>query len=265
MNKTNLKLCIAFMFTLILMPQAVHAESDPKQGQYSFFSEDSYTRISRNLMFSLGYIGFLAACEYSEKKTLISEKNLVKIDYPYAQRWYHDIAKKYPQAHLETKMFLQSNTMGSSGTSIYFPRSILVFIDSCYQRKMAGALLNAKEEEFLAEQGFYILREAGYLERNDTLQKYVTLACLALANEAVSYGLNNMIQDTTKQYDNQNDFDKALADYNFNSHCIWLATTIASTLAYDYFKNQQHKNANAYAFNIIDAQACNTQPKNNTK
>jgi hypothetical protein len=254
------------MFSLIVMPHAISAESDSAQpitGKYRILFEDTYTRIAQNLLFSLGYIGFLAVCEYNAKDALIADKRLVKNNYPHAQAWYNALAKKYPQAGLETKVFLQSHTIGSFDNYIYMPQSVLAFIESCYQNKIKKVRLDAQQEAFLVEQEFYILREAGCLERNDVQQKYAALTCLAIASEGLAYGLSELIQNRTTTYDNRADFDKAFAAYNFNGRCIWLATTITAVGVYFYLRDQQAKNTNAYVSNMIALQTCDTQSKKN--
>ena len=117
---------------------------------------------------------------------LIKEECLVKSKYPHAQAWYDAMAIKYPVAHLDNKLFLQTiwgipkNFISwcSTFNQIYFPQSALIRINSLYGMLENNQTLSDQDQLFLAEQEFILLHEAGHIEHNDITETYCYTAAL---------------------------------------------------------------------------------------
>ena len=129
-------------------------------------------------------IGLITLSNYINCTYLVQEKFLVKADYPHAQAWYNEMAKKHPTAHLNDKLFLQtmrgvpSRYMSwcSTFNQIYFPQEALKDIDNLYRKKtIDGHPLTDKEILIMGMQEFVLLHEAGHIEHDDMTNRLLTL------------------------------------------------------------------------------------------
>ena len=126
-----------------------------------------------------------AAC-YILVTHLIKEDALVAAKYPHAKAWYDAMGAKYPAAHLESKPFLQNiwgmpvSLMSWSSTfnQIYFPKNVLIRINSLYGMQLENQTLSQEDQLYLAEQEFILLHEAGHIEHNDITRTFICTAAL---------------------------------------------------------------------------------------
>jgi hypothetical protein len=258
MNKTSLKLYAALILILNLMPCRINAQNDYAdffKYSYTIIRENPLNRAFQNVVFSLAYISLFPAYEYMTVDALQSEKYLVKKDYPLAQAWINEIGKKYPELHFENKLFLQHNKSSALGyiphNHIYFYRETLEALESCYRKKMKKAQLHVQEEQLLAQEELYLVRQAGCIERNDIQDLYIAAAGLSVSEALLAYGLNNIVQDKNTSYDTAAARDAAFTKYNFNSRCICLVTGAAALASFYYFIIDQEKKADDIALNLM--------------
>ena len=216
----------------------------------------------RNTAISLGLIGLLASYNYVVSNYLVQEEHLVQVDYPYAQEWYQDLVCKYPAAHLDTKLFLQTMrnipakniSWCSSFRHIYFPQDELITIDAYYKKKMDGLELDTDEELFLAEQEFILLHEAGHIESNDAAQRYMTLAALAIGVQLAGCALQYWMQDKTV-YENQRDLYQALWKNDMLSNVLYYSKIAGAFAGYTAVVRSQEFAADTFACTLADQDA----------
>jgi hypothetical protein len=128
--------------------------------------------------------GIQNAWNYAATSYLVQEKHLVKGTYPYAQMWYDYLAIKYPTAHLDQKLFLQTwrNVDAkymqhlSWFHNIYFPQDSLETINKLYKKVTDGEQLTQEEQLSLGKEEFLLLHEAAHIEHGD-----VAARCLAMS------------------------------------------------------------------------------------
>lgn len=260
MNKINATLCALFIASLNLMLHATHPiihEKKPNDTSYTIMpTETTYDKALQNTALSLSFIGFLIVYTYIVETFLDETIFSVKVDFPYAQRWYNNLAKKYPQAHLTKKPLLLSMRKNASEYSsykgIYLPEATLDIIDLCYKKKMNGESLSKAEKNFLTKKSIVVLREARNIERNNTTKDYIALATLLTAREGIGYGLEKWMENDIVSYTHLSDAKEAIKRNDVHSNWIWHTTTIATLAAYIYFAAQQENDINNFAGNMID-------------
>jgi hypothetical protein len=163
MNKTILALCLS----LNVMQSPVQAAVLPTIG----------------LAFTTG-ISVTNALTYITTSLLVQEKHLVKAQYPYAQQWYEAMVIKYPTAHLDQKLFLQTwrdvNSKYVQHCSwfynIYFPQESLENIDTLYKKVIDGQTLTEQEQISLGKEEFLLLHEAAHIEHSDVFARCITMS-----------------------------------------------------------------------------------------
>ena len=258
MNKTSLKLCAVLILSFNLLPSTMHAQNDYTdffKYSYTIIRENPFNQAFQNVAFSLAYISLFPAYEYMTVDALQSEKYLVKKDYPLTQAWINEIGKKYPELHFETKLFLQHNNSSALGyiphNHIYFYRQTLEALESSCRKKMKKGLLHLQEEQLLAQEELYLVRQAGCIERNDIQDLYIAVVGLSVSEALLFYGLNNIVQDKNTSYDTAAARDAAFTKYNFNSLCICLVTGAAALASFYYFIIHQQKKADDIALNLM--------------
>ncbi|MBV8660523.1 MAG: hypothetical protein JO129_00030, partial [Candidatus Dependentiae bacterium] len=124
----------------------------------------------------------IAAALYVGYNYLSREEFLVKNTHPHAQAWYNSLIKKYPDAHLDTRKFIQTPSGNflsipkflsdfanqcswiSAYDHIYFSSDSLKEIDYLYKKFMQGYPLDKDEQLALARQEFILLYETGHIK-----------------------------------------------------------------------------------------------------
>ena len=151
----------------------------------------------------------VAATAYCMISYIIQEDQLVEHTYPQAQAWYDTMAQKYPQAHLNEKLFLQNiffipkmfMPSCASFNQIYFPQESLKDINYLYQKGLDGVKLTEEENIFMNMQEFLLLHEAGHIEHNDHANRFYAsmTAMVAIYGSALIYKNNTNNNIDTKQ------------------------------------------------------------------
>ncbi len=130
--------------------------------------------------------------EFKETDTFVEE------NYPYAQRWYNDLAKQHPTADLSQHKFLKSNVSAVDSTignvtkevckalphRIFFPEEDLKNINLLYKKQIDGQQLTTDEQLQLGEAQWTLFHEAGHLKNNDLTQGPLIFAATAMVVEA---------------------------------------------------------------------------------
>lgn len=170
MNTKTLKVLCAAILSINLLQSPLPATIINKDSTYAL--PFNAAAMSAGAVY-LGY-NFLVRQDY-----LVSKKA------PEAQLWYEAMAEKYPNAHLQTKQFVQKNNQSgyipewlatatkkcnliSNYNHIYFTKEALKEITYVYKKVLAGYPLDAKEESAMARYEFILLHEAGHIEHNDS-------------------------------------------------------------------------------------------------
>ncbi len=266
MNKTSLKLYAALVLSFNFVSTTTYVQDDcacSTKIVYASLPEKLGIQAFQNIGISLAVIGFLTACQYVFADCLIQEEHLVVTDYPWAQLWYNDLAKKYPNAHLDTKLFLQSNRMtpakntlrNASFNNIFFPEDALFLIDYYYEMKLQGQELSEYKELILAGQEFLLLREAGDIENNDTVKDSIACVSIAVAAQMAEYIVRSCIQDKATSYDSLVDLEKALTIRYFTQNCMWYSKAIAIFYGFAYVTKSQRIRADDFACKMADLSA----------
>lgn len=263
MNRMNLKVYAALVLSLYSVPTIMHAEQSVSV-MYATLPDKYATQAFCNSGIGLFVVGAYAAYHYIASNYLVQEEHLVGTDYPYAQLWYNELARKYPDAHLDSKLFLQtmrgvpkeSVSWCSSFRHIYFPQDDLRMIELCYARKLL-ALDDYHEIDdlILAEQEFILLHEAGHIEHNDVMKRFITFACLVVAGQGLEYRLQKHFQEPTSVYPRLADLEQAVAQKEFTSSCIWSTKIMAIIAACICLSRAQECAADDFACKIADQQA----------
>ena len=135
------------------------------------------------------------AWNYASTTYLVQEKHLVKTDFPYAQAWYDNLVLKYPTAHLDQKLFLQTWRNVDSKyiqhlswfKNIYFPQDSLETINTLYKKVVDEQQLTQEEQLSLGKEEFLLLHEAAHIEHQD-----VAARCYAMTG--IFAGLTGVAQ-----------------------------------------------------------------------
>lgn len=164
----------------------------------------------------------IAVALYIGYNYLIRQEYLVCNKFPIAQTWYDKLAKKYPEARLDQKQFIQkpklsiipdaltdlANTCNwvSSADHIYFSDDVLTIISILHQKEIDGYPLSQTELLSLARYEFELLHEAGHLEHDDAKDIMITIAALL----ALTHGYNLLEHTSTPKNPQDVDLFKAL-------------------------------------------------------
>jgi|GEM_PF-1536253 len=117
------------------------------------------------------------------------EEFYVQYSYPYAQLWYEDMIVKYPQAHLDTKRFLQIEhgtsaeqiVWSMSYNNIYCPQVDLAYINDAYKKKIDGEELDDRITKTLHMCEWLLLHEAGHVELDYNLNEmFLTIGLFSI-------------------------------------------------------------------------------------
>ncbi len=147
------------------------------------------------ILYTLQSLSFSALLTYTifTDPSISPYENSFRVDelYPHAQDWYNAIHAKYPQAHLDEKIFKIApahHSFESSITDILFPIKAIQDLNEIYKKQNNGDTLEEFETLFLYRLEFLLLHEAAHIEHND------------LAKRTVSPIFMYMITETCAQY-----------------------------------------------------------------
>ena len=213
-------------------------------------------------------IGISVISSYVATTYLIQEKHLVKAKYPDAQAWYNAMNEKYPAAHLDSKLFLQTMrgvpaklmSWCSTTNQIYFPQEALHDINFLYRKQVNNIEpLTDEENLFLGMQEFILLHEAGHIEHNHITKRILTVVGLfasVLTLRAVykiyndEANLINMLSDENPDYISQDDIDGVQLVYDF---CTWFIAFMAFDIMVPFVASRpQEFEADKFAYENAD-------------
>lgn len=144
---------------------------------------------------------YYSALPRSEDLQIIQEK------YPYAQAWYNDLIKKYPQIHFDRKRFLcgdyangESIRWKSSFYQIYCPSDILENINMLYAKKIKGGVLTNNDLLYLHVQEFMILCQAGAIQQYHIMQRYLRTLGIFVSLECIRIIYQECTDDDFRKY-----------------------------------------------------------------
>jgi len=200
---------------------------------------------------------------------LIQEDYLVKNKYPHAQAWYEDLTLKYPEAHFESKAFLQTMygisarfiSWCSTSNQIYFPEASLKEIDSLYRRTVAGETLTDKEKLTLCKEEFILLHEAGHIEKDDLVKRFISMVGLTLGLNGLYLLSTEMTQSNgivnTIDFNDLNSSDSQAAIQTAGIHFLnkFNAVNRIYTIALIQIIRNQESAADKFAYSQADIDA----------
>lgn len=212
MNNKMIKLLLAGMLTFNVMQEPiqasgllVHRLNNEIDDKFELHKSSIWQSAWLNIGITTALVGLIAASQYISTTYLVQEKHLVETDFPHAQAWYNAMVLKYPQAHLEKKLFLQTMrhvnkkriSWCSTFNHIYFPQDSLKDIDRLYKNKTNGQILSEEEELLLSKEEFILLHEAGHIEHGDIAQRLgFAVAAFASLEMLRAASLNSMLNQT---------------------------------------------------------------------
>lgn len=174
---------------------------------YSNLEEMFVARGQVATIISIVAAGIMSAATYQYCSTLPWKKDLLVIEkeYPYVQAWYNSLIIKYPSARFDIKQLLRGNYSGqehegwkSSFNQIYCPSAILRNINKYYDKKINGQVLTDEELLFLDVQEFMILCQAGVIEQNQMIQRYLYVFGIFVGLEVVKILYKECTDDDVK-------------------------------------------------------------------
>lgn len=276
MNK-NILLC-AMVIILNCVEVSLYADSENVSSKINEVSKFSLYPISQavlNTSIKAGAAGALFASQYISNTYLVQEEHLVKTKYPHAQAWYDAMHKKYPNAHLNSKLFLQTMrgysaklmSWRSTINQIYFPQDALKDIDTLYKKHINDIdPLTEDENLFLSMQEFVLLHEAGHIEHNHITNGIVISICLFASVEALRavyrmhHDRNNLrVFFNALESQNNLDSDTALVGklgYDFFlCGLVWIGTFTIDAIMPFIVSRPQELEADKFAYQNADMQA----------
>ncbi|AXK60387.1 hypothetical protein [Candidatus Chromulinivorax destructor] len=176
---------------------------------YSDYDKNFSASKQAEIVISIATAGIMSAAIYQYCSTLPGQKDLLVMEekYPYVQAWYNYLIKKYPQVHFDTKQLLRGSYARdeyegwkSSFNQIYCPSTILVNINDFYKKKINGQALTNEELLFLDVQEFMILCQAGTIEYNHMIQKYLYTFGVIIGLEAIRVLYKEFTDESAKKY-----------------------------------------------------------------
>lgn len=277
MNKNMLFCAMAIILNCVEVSLYADSEnvSSKITGVNKFFL-DPISQAVLNTSIKAGAAGALFASQYISNTYLVQEEHLVKTKYPHAQAWYDAMHKKYPNAHLNSKLFLQTMrgysaklmSWHSTTNQIYFPQDALKDIDTLYKKQInAIDPLTEDENLFLSMQEFVLLHEAGHIEHNHITNGIVISICLFASVEALRavyrmYHDQNNLRVLFNVLESQNnlDSDTALVGKLCCDFFLWGLVSFVGTFTIDAImpfivSRPQALEADKFAYQNADMQA----------
>lgn len=276
--KSKICLVVAFSCNLVFSPIQ---SSDLSVGNIidcCILSETPTVTFIKQTSAIIAALIFKQGVQYAVQNYLITEEFLVKSKYPAAQAWYEAIALKYPDAHLDKKLFLQSYRgfpakfieWCSTAHQIYCPQDALQEIELLYQKTIDGQKLTEEENVTLGMQEWVLLHEAGHIEHSDLTTRFFTSlglivgTCGAAAlyktytnedfHDSLIENLDNRLQRDTPMtpLDIKNYINKLIDAHNkkISKYEYW-----ALTLALFNVSRHQERQADLFACELADTNA----------
>lgn len=149
---------------------------------HSDFEEDLSARGQGVIITSIAAVGFIGAIIHQYWITSPWQSDLLEMKerYPYVQNWYNYLIEKYPKVHFNTKQLLclksspnEYQSWKYSFNQIYCSLDLLTKINNLYHEKVKGKKLTDEDLFFLNVQEFMILCQAGAIEQNHMIQRYL--------------------------------------------------------------------------------------------
>lgn len=182
---------LLFLLSINSVYLPIQAElSKQEMIEYSQLSCTPREEFMINTAITAVMLAMYGATNYAITTYLVQEEHLVETDYPFAQLWYEAMTQKYPQAHLEQKLFLQTwrnfpkkyMQWCSTFHHIYCPQNELEEINHIYKKTVenhtdtpdTNNLITEEEKFILAKYEFILLHEAGHIEHNDIAVRLLT-------------------------------------------------------------------------------------------
>lgn len=160
---------------------------------------------------------YMGAGLYIGYNYLIRQGYLVENKFPIAHAWYQALTLKYPDAHFDTKQFVQipqfsllpdllaswarTCSWTSNHDHIYFSENALQEITYLYKKVIDGYILDENEQLALARQEFILLHEAGHIEHNDAKDIIITIIGLLAITQGSEYVYDTIIEPVKTQID----------------------------------------------------------------
>lgn len=208
-----------------------------------------------NIGIMTAVVGLIVGIQYVKTNYLIQKKHLVTTDYPYAQAWYDAMAIKYPKAHLDQKLFLQTFrhvhknqiTWCSIFNDIYFPQKSLQDINRLYKNVIDGIELSREDQLLLGKEEFILLHEAGHIEHGDIFSRLVSIIGIFATLELLRayYMSANLNWNTLESYNRQNTAN--------NLYIIELL--LFFPMIFNMLSRSHEKNADKFSYSQIDENA----------
>lgn len=176
---------------------------------YSNLEEMFVARGQVATIISIVAAGIMSAATYQYCSTLPWKKDLLVIEkeYPYVQAWYNYLIIKYPSARFDIKQLLRGDYTRdeyegwkSSFNQIYCPSAILGNINKYYDKKINGKVLTDEELLFLDVQEFMMLCQAGVIEQNQMIQRYLYTFGIFVGLEVIKILYKECTDDDAKKY-----------------------------------------------------------------
>jgi len=220
----------------------------------------------------------IAASLYFGYNSLTREKYLVKNEFPHAQAWYDYLTTKYPDAHFDSKLFLQKPKNSliafflgkgadgcnwlSSTSHIYFSEEALKEISLIYKKVIDSYPLEEQEKDALARYEFALLHEAGHIEHNDASTTIATITGLFAALKGAEYIVPSLQKTSiTNDPTDENkilDFPIQNKFYGIEIPILTLPTAVQTTQGVVFITalvnllRQQSAQADKFAYQLAD-------------
>lgn len=187
----SMKKILLFLFSINCIYLPMQADLSKKQMiEYAQLSCTPQEEFMLHTAITAVLVTVHAMTAYATTTYLVQEEHLVEKDYPFAQLWYKAMSEKYPQAHLEQKLFLQTwrnfpkkyMQWCSTFHHIYCSTKDLQEINDIYKKIVENKentphnnnAITQEEELILAKYEFILLHEAGHIEHNDIAIRILT-------------------------------------------------------------------------------------------
>lgn len=211
----------------------------------------------------------VAVCIYVGYNYLIREDFLVENKFPHVQTWYNAMKKKYPAAHFDTKMLVQTPKLSlvpdtlaawakkccwfTSFDNIYFKENDLKEISYIYKKVIDGYPLDNFEQLALARHEFILLHEAGHIEHNDSTEVLISIIGLLALTQGIDIVYTTVIDPGSAYKKTPKDKSYLFGQFEVPGVLFTLkgATFMAGLLA---ILRQQETHADEFARKLADNQ-----------
>jgi hypothetical protein len=194
-------------------------------------------------------------------------EHMIKTDYPHAQQWYNDLAKKYPGAHFDEISFAHSSSNPSMnidivcGTAfahinkIYLNKGLAGKLNTSYEKKINGNNYTTEEQEEISCLELSLLHEAGHIKHNDIIN-IQALSLGGIATTEMLYQLHKKRNPAIPTIPNNWSSRLYSATKAMPKRIgIFAAMGITSQMAGHIYKFNMEKKADDFAIQHADMQA----------